>query len=250
MIIPDLEGLARNFWAETGWHNTFLRQIEQAAPLKLPLVIVKQAQTNAQAARHWLQQRGIVIRLPNDQRGLYGCLVAHRGYGFIFVSDSESIEAQRLTIAHEVAHFLADYLLPRQQVLQALGAHMAEVLDGRRRPTQAERAAAILSHIRLGAHVHLLPRPGVDADDDSTVVHAESRADRLALELVAPQACVHAVLDALSARQALTAEAVGGTLATYFGLPACAFHDTIQRIFQRQPTSFVADIAEGLRRRR
>jgi hypothetical protein len=82
------------------------------------------------------------------------------------------------------------------------------------------------------------------------VAHAEDRADRLALELVAPQACVRAVLDALSARQALTAEAARGTLATYFGLPAYAFHDTIQRIFRRQPTSFVADIAEGLRRRR
>lgn len=248
MIIPNPETLAQDFWADTGWHDIFPRQIEQAAPLKLPLVIVKQAQTNTQTARHWLQQRGIVIRLPNDQRDLYGCVVAHRSHGFIFVSGADGPEEQRLTIAHEVAHFLIDYLLPRQRVLHALGAHMTEVLDGLRRPTPAERAATILSHVRLEAHVHLLPRPGIDADDDSTVVHAEDRADRLALELVAPQACVRDVLDALLNRQGVTPDDVRAALATHFGLPAYAFHDTIRRLVRRSFPSFVADIRAGLRK--
>jgi hypothetical protein len=246
--MPNLETLARGFWADTGWHDRFPRQIEQAAPLKLPLVIVKQAQTNAQAARHWLHQRGIVIRLPNDQRDLYGCLVAQRGHGFIFVSDAESPEEQRLTIAHEIAHFFIDYLLPRQQVLHTLGAHLAEVLDGRRRPTPAERAAAILSHVRLGAHIHLLPRPGIDADDDRTVVLAEDRADRLALELVAPQACVRDVLKGLLGRQMVTPEDIRAVLATHFGLPAYAFHQIIQRLVRRPLPSFVEDIRTGLRK--
>jgi hypothetical protein len=82
------------------------------------------------------------------------------------------------------------------------------------------------------------------------VAHAEDRADRLALELVAPQTCVQAVLDALSARQALTPTAASTALAAHFGLPAYAFYDTIQRIFRHRPTSFVADIAVELRRRR
>ena len=248
MIIPNLETLARNFWADTGWHDRFPRPIEQAAPLKLPLVIVKQAQISAVAVKHWLQQRGIAIRLLNDQRDLLGCLVAHRGHGFIFVSDAESPEEQRLTIAHEVAHFLIDYLMPRQRVLQALGAHMAEVLDGRRRPTPAERAAAILSHVRLGAHVHLLPRPGSDADDDRTVAHAEDRADRLALELVAPQARVRHVLDVLLSRQEVSPDDVRATLTTHFGLPADAFREIIQRLVRRPLPSFVEDIRTGLRK--
>jgi hypothetical protein len=134
MIIPDLEALARDFWVGTGWHETFPREIEEVAPLDLPLVIAKQAPINPQAARNWLQQRGIVVPLPDDRRDLYGCLVARCGHGFIFVSDTDSPEEQRLTIAHEVAHFLADDLLPRQQVIQALGAQMAEVMDGLRQP--------------------------------------------------------------------------------------------------------------------
>ena len=157
-------------------------------------------------------------------------------------------EEQRLTIAHEVAHFLADYLLPRQRVLQALGAHMAEVLDGLRRPTPAERAAAILSHIRLGAHIHLLPRLGIDADDDWAVAHAEDRADHLALELVAPQACVRDVLDVLLNRQGVTPHDVRAALATHFGLPAYAFNETIKRMVRHPLRSFVEDIRAGLRK--
>jgi acyl-CoA synthetase (AMP-forming)/AMP-acid ligase II len=61
MISPDLESWVRDFWAGTAWHDTFPREIDQAAPLKLPLIIAKQAPINAQVARNWLQQRGIVF---------------------------------------------------------------------------------------------------------------------------------------------------------------------------------------------
>jgi hypothetical protein len=250
MIHPSPETLAGEFWDGTGLHDVFPRKITQAIAFKLPLALVGLSPLNVAAIGHWLQRRDIATRLPADRRDLCGCLVAHGGRGFIFICDADSPEEQRLTMAHETAHFLSDYLWPRQQVLHELGEGIAEVLDGIRPATPAERAAAILSRLRLGPHIHVLPRRGRDEDSDVAVAHAEDRADRLALELVAPQACVRSVIDALAARQALTAEAARATLATHFGLPAYAFHDTIQRMFRRQPTSFVADIAAGLRRRR
>jgi len=250
MIHLSPETLAGEFWAGAGLHDTFPRKIEQAIAFKLPLALVGLSPLTIAAIGHWLRQRDIAIRLPNDSRDLYGCLVAFGGRGFIFICDTDLPEEQRLTMAHETAHFLSDYLWPRQQVLQELGGGIAEVLDGIRPATPAERAAAILSRVRLGPHIHVLPRPGRDEDSDVVVAHAEDRANRLALELVAPQARVRAVLDALSACQALTVEAARGALATHFGLPAYAFHDTIQHMFRRQPTSFIADITEGLRRRR
>jgi hypothetical protein len=250
MIHPSPETLAGEFWAGTGLDDTFPRKIEQAIAFKLPLALIGFSPLTVAAIGHWLQQRDIAIRLPNDRRDLCGCLVAFGGRGFIFICGADSPEEQRLTMAHETAHFLSDYLWPRQHVLHELGEGISEVLDGIRPATPAERAAAILSRVRLGPHVHVLPRSGRDEDSDVAVAHAEDRADRLALELVAPQARVRAVLDALSARQALTAEVARETLATHFGLPAYAFHDAIQRMFRRQPTSFVADIVEGLRRRR
>ena len=250
MIQTSLEALAREFWDGTGFHDTFPRKIEQAIAFKLPVALVGLSWLNIAAIGHWLQQRDIAARLPDDRRDLCGCLVAHGGRGFIFICDADASEEQRLTIAHETAHFLIDYLWPRQQVIHTLGEGIAEVLDGLRPATPAERAAAILARLRLGPHIHVLPRPGKDEHSDVTVAHAEDRADQLALELVAPQARVRAVLNVLSARQALTAEVARATRATRFGLPAYAFHDTIQRMVRRQPTSFVADIAAGLRKRR
>jgi hypothetical protein len=250
MIHTTPEMLAAEFWQGTGLCDTFPRKIEQAIVFKLPLALVRLFPLTVAAIDQWLNLRAIATRTPDDQRDLCGCLVAFGGRGFIFICDTDSPKEQRLTVAHETAHFLIEYLWPRQQVIHKLGEGIAEVLDGLRPATPAERAAAILSRLRLGPHIHVLPLRGRDEDSDEAVAHTEDRADRLALKLVAPQASVRAVLDALSTRQALTPDAARATLARYFGLPGYAFNDIIQRIFRRQPTSFVADIAAGLRRRR
>jgi Zn-dependent peptidase ImmA (M78 family) len=250
MISMELDGLARHFWAGTGWHDTFPRPIEDAAPLRLPVAVIKQPQTNLATVRKWLQQRGLIIQLPNDERDLYGCLVAHRGHGLMFVNAAEGAAELRLTIAHEVAHFLADYLVPRRQVLHALGVHAAEVLDGLRQPTPAERAASILGHIRLGPHIHLLPRPGSAADAAKAVARAESRADQLARALVAPQARVHAALQTLSAQGIRQIDDLCAALAADFGLPAYVFNEAVQHLAQPPLRSLVDDIRAGLRKPR
>jgi hypothetical protein len=80
------------------------------------------------------------------------------------------------------------------------------------------------------------------------VAQAEDRADRLALELVAPQACVREILKGLLARQVVTPDDLRAALAMYFGLPAYAFDETIQRLVRRPLPSFVEDIRRGLRK--
>jgi hypothetical protein len=250
MITQALEALARDFWAGVNGADTFPRDIEQAAPLQLPLPVIPLTPLTLQAVADWLCQRGLVMPVLHEARQLYGCLVAHRGRGVIFVSADDSPEERRLTVAHEVAHFLVDYLLPRRQVMQVFGPEAAEVLDGERPPTPAERAAAILAHVRLGPHVHLLPRSDADADGERRVFYAEDRANRLALELVAPQARVRQVLDNLSAHRAVGPEAACSALAQYFGLPVYVFEDPVRRLVQGSPPSFVADILAGLRRQR
>jgi hypothetical protein len=254
------ETLAHEFWVGTRLQDTFPRNIECAIAMKLPLALVKLPQLNAQMIGQWLERRHIITPLarlrrrraqpfPRDQRDLHGGLVAYRGYGIIFVCGADDPTEQRLTVAHEAAHFLVDYVHPRQQVIQALGEHMAEVLDGLRKATPAERAAAILSHLRLGAHAHLLPRHGKDEDAQWVVAAAEDRAERLARELVAPQEHVHAILQDLSTRATVGSEHACAALAAYFGLPTCAFNDIFRTINQRRSVSFLADIREALRRR-
>jgi IrrE N-terminal-like domain len=246
---PSPETLAHEFWVGTGLQDTFPRNIERAIAMKLPLALVKLPRLNTKVIGQWLEQRHIITPLPLDQRDLLGSLVAYRGYGIIFVCGSDAPEEQRLTVAHELAHFLVDYLHPRQQVIQALGEHIAEVLDGLRKATPSEHAAAILSHLRLGAHAHLLPRPGKDEDAQWVVAVAEDRADRLARELVAPQERMHALLQDLSTRTTVESEHACAALAAYFGLPPYAFDDIFRTRSQRRPVSFLADIREALRRR-
>lgn len=250
MIEPNPEALAREFWAGTGLSIVFPRKIEQAIALKLPLVLVKLPLLNVQVVGKWLERRRITTPLPRDDRDLLGCLVAYRGHGIIFLSGADDLEEQRLTVAHEVAHFLVDYLWPRQQVIQALGGHITDVLDGFRTATPAERAAAILSHVHLGAHLHVLPRLSANEESDPVVAHAEDRADQFALELVAPRTCIVSLLHNLPTDKAADSIAACAALSTYFGLPAHAFSAIVRHMNQRRPVSFLADIRDAIRTQR
>ena len=107
---------------------------------------------------------------------------------------------------------------------------------------------AILSHLRLGAHSHLLPRHGQDEDAQWIVAAAENRAERLARELVAPQECIHTLLQDLSTRATVDSEHACSTLAAYFGPPPYAFNDIFRTMKQHRPVSFLGDIREALRR--
>ncbi len=245
----DYELIAREFWQSTGLADRFPRDIEKAVALKLPLALVKMPHVTVPAIRRWLEARYMRAQVPHDRRELMGCLVAYRGFGIAFVCGADPEDEQRLTIAHETSHFLTDYLLPRRQILHAMGNHIAEVLDGKRPPTAAERASAVLCHVRLGAHVHLLPRHGQDEDSDPIVGLAENRADVLGLELVAPREQISALLRAArSASQ--TSQAICATLATHFGLPANAFTRLVGLTNQPRIISFLEDIRPALEGRR
>ena len=150
------ERISREFWQGTGLAERFPREIETAVALKLPLTLVKLPQITTPAVRAWLDTRKLRATLPEESRELMGCLVAYRGFGVAFISGADAPEEQRLTVAHETAHFLQDYLLPRREILAAVGEPIADVLDGHRAPSWAERANAVLAHVRLGVHVHLL----------------------------------------------------------------------------------------------
>src|SRR5262249_3381181 len=98
-----------------------------------------------------------------------------------------------------------------------------DVLDGQRPARPTERAAAILAHVRLGPHWHLLPRTDTDPDRDAHVACAEDRADDLGLELVAPRKRVLRLLRTLPARQLTDLHAACSALGAFFGLPAYVF---------------------------
>jgi hypothetical protein len=191
----------------------------------------------------------LLVWVPDDRREMMGCLVAYRGFGIVFICGADPYDEQRLTLAHETGHFLRDYLLPRQEILLSLGNDMAAVLDGERQPLPAERANAILTHLRLGPHVHLLPKNGRDEDLDIIVAEAEERADSLGLELVAPREAILRYLHSMPRHHAKVDE-ICSTLGKRFGLPPYAFRRFVQRVFQPRIVSFLDDIKPALKENR
>jgi Zn-dependent protease with chaperone function len=107
----------------------------------------------------------------------------------VFLDSEMPEDERRFTLAHELAHFLLDYRAPRMRALVALGEGVRPVLDGLRPPSVEERVHALLEGTPLGVVGHLMERPTAGLPS-SAVLSIETRADRLALELLAPAALV------------------------------------------------------------
>jgi hypothetical protein len=183
---------AADFWEASQTPRSslqFPRNIARAVPWALPVSIVRVGGLRVAA----LQQRIATLGLPplaaSSGRRLHGCLVAHRGSGLIYVDESDSEDEQRYTVAHEVGHFIADYLEPRRHALETIGPAALEVLDGTRQASLSERLRAVIAGDRLVAFVDLMGR-------EESAPDAESRADRLAVELLAPEEAAEAQLAA------------------------------------------------------
>lgn len=197
--------LAAAFWAKAGPPPPFPRDLAGPAAF-FGVGVEPVAGLSVAAVRGWFRARQIAVPFAEPDRPLRGCLVAWRGVGFVFLDPADAAAERRFTLAHEVAHFLRDYWHPRETVRRRLGDAALGVLDGDRPPTPAERVAAVLRGVRVGPFAHLLARDdrGVPASDAER--EAEAAADRLAFELLAPEADVGE-------------GATGAELEARFGLP-------------------------------
>jgi hypothetical protein len=203
------ERLAARFWAAAGDPPPLPRDLQFAA-LALPLNTIELDGVSVESIRRWFARLNLPIPLAEPDRPLRACLVAWRGEGFAFLDSNDDEAERRFSLAHELAHFLRDYLDPREAVAACLGSAALEVLDGLRPPTADERLHAVLRGVAVGPFAHLLRRddggrPLTPAERD-----AESAADRLAFELLAPAAEVGAAANRVELASRLAGE---------FGLP-------------------------------
>ncbi|HYO48607.1 MAG TPA: ImmA/IrrE family metallo-endopeptidase [Chloroflexia bacterium] len=181
-----LSRLADEFWQLAGMPGPFPRDLSAVASLALPVVTRNVPHLTLADVRQWLHARGIPHPLPAHDRRLRGCLLAYSGQAFILVDGSDPERERRFTVAHELAHFLVDYREPRLRAIAILGGEIAEVLDGIRPPTHTERVHSILGGVPVGLHVDIFERTPSGAYTSPATLQAEERADRLALELLAP----------------------------------------------------------------
>lgn len=176
---------AAAFWRRVGELEPFPRQLRRAIVNALSLAVIHLPRLSIRQARNWLSDRGVPDAFPAIDRNLRGCLVAHRGHGFIFLDGTMHPDEERVTLAHEVAHFLRHYERPRLMAVRKFGPDVTEALDGDRPFTAAERVAGVLREVPLGTYRHALTRDELGRPDHPTIM-LEAEADLLGFELLAP----------------------------------------------------------------
>lgn len=201
--------LADSFWAIAGPPPPFPRDLRHAVGA-VPLSVVDLNGVSVAAVRQWFDHVGIAIPLDEPDRPLRACLVAWRGEGFAFLDALDDPAERVFSLAHELSHFLRDYLRPRETVAARLGREALDVLDGLRPPTPAERLHAVLRNVSLGPFAHLLRRDDFGCPLTPAEREAEAAADRLAFELLAPVEAVG---------EARTQSELVERLVRVFGLP-------------------------------
>lgn len=237
-----LQRLAEEFWSRVGKPEPFPRQLETAVLWTLPLAVFKLPRLWVRDVREWLVIHGIRFQLETDDRPLRACLLAYAGRGCVFLNGVDSLEEQRFSIAHEVAHFLLDYHYPRLHAVSRLGPAILEVFDGQRPATLKERVHAVLSHVPIGFHTHLMGRQGNDALGYATYATIDSHeedADHLALELLAPEREVRRFLGRYAIGHPSLAQVAQGILQQDFGLPGAVAAEYAQLLFAAQKNQSV-----------
>lgn len=213
---------ADSFWSLVGQEEPFPRTLEQSIAKALPVAVVKLPRLTVASLQGWLKKRGIDSCFFHQDRRLRACLLADRGRGLIFVDGSDPADEQCLSLAHELAHFLLDYLAPRKQVEDSFGDRGLEVFDGERAAQPVERLTALLHGTALRPFMHLMERSPSNEIESLRILEAETRAGQFALELIAPRRevlrAVHSFGGQLSWSEA--AKVVAEHLVHVFGLPA------------------------------
>jgi hypothetical protein len=178
---------------ETFWmgetNDRFPRDLELEAITRLSLAIVELEDLRTDGIEHWLDEHESPLSMHAAPRPLRAALVAYGGVGVIFIDALLDENERLISLAHELGHFLSDYLLPREEV-ERTAPRLVDVIDGLRPPTRDDEITALLSRTPLGVHTHLLGRTARGEYGSPETERAEERATRIAWELLAPQQAV------------------------------------------------------------
>lgn len=188
MLETRVHRTAEKFWKSAGdIQSRFPRDIESAIAWSLPLFMVRLPRLWVHDVERYLRERRLPVVIgPAADRRLHGCVLAIRGKGLIIVDGTDKPPQVRFTIAHEAAHFMLDYQEPRLRAVQRLGENIQSVLDGERALEPEERVDGLLANAPVGLYAHFMHRNSAGFGSEKTL-EAESQADQLAFELIAPE---------------------------------------------------------------
>lgn len=177
---------AEQIWKQLPGTPGYPRALVPLAQGVFHLQVVRLPGLTLELADGWLRRRSLGFLPPAPERALWGCLAVLPDWQGIFLESRAPEEEQGYTLAHEVSHYWIEVRAPRDRARRHLGRGAEAVLDGLRPPTAAERLQAVLYRVPLGPACHLLGRDRVLGVVEGGTLLAEEKADRLALELMAP----------------------------------------------------------------
>ena len=177
---------AEFFWKAAGQKERFPRNLEAPASWGLPVAIVKLPRLWGVDIRRYLQNTFTGQLSVPDYLPLRGFMLAADGKGLLFLNGGDPRDEQRYSLAHEIAHFLLDYYLPRLRTIEILGSGICEVLDGHRHATVDERVHAVLAAAPIGMYEYRLCKAADLGSAPAIHDESEAAADELAVELLAP----------------------------------------------------------------
>jgi len=212
---------AVEFWKRAGRTESFPRSLEIAVAWALPLAVIRLPELHLAKINFWLSSRGILLDFCMPDRAVKACVIAKSGCGMVFLDGRDPVDEQRFSLAHEVSHFLMDYIEPRQKALSRLGPAIKDVVDGLRPATIEERLSGLLEGVNIGIFHDFLQRSSEGAIDSCTTLNSEDDADQLALELLAPCFSVlkRAEEHGINWRETNAVDFCAVMLAREFGLP-------------------------------
>ena len=182
--------LAGLFWKRVGKRVPYPRELWMPIQRAFPVSIRQIQDLSVSVVYRELGSLGYNETSVIPDRQLRGCLVAFKGTGIIFLDASDPPAEKRYSLAHEAAHFIIDHWEPRSAVAREITPESVEVFDGEREPTVAERFKGITRGVMIRPYEHFMDRSADGHIRISPVLLAEDKADRLALELLAPASMV------------------------------------------------------------
>ncbi|HEY0429482.1 MAG TPA: ImmA/IrrE family metallo-endopeptidase [Pyrinomonadaceae bacterium] len=208
------------FWSRCGEPESFPRTLERAIQFAFPITIIELPRLQLSQIESWFARRNTKYQFGCPSRAVRGCLIAYGGKGFIFIDSTDSPDEQRFTLSHEISHFLIEYWIPRQKAISKFGSTITEVLDGHRKPSIEQRVHAFLGSIQLGIYSELMTRADSAESTQTEIWDAESRADRIAMALLAPPQSVIEKTDISPTKYDDRIQNITKVLTDEFGLPA------------------------------
>ncbi|MGH2584561.1 MAG: ImmA/IrrE family metallo-endopeptidase, partial [Dehalococcoidia bacterium] len=117
--------LAHQFWSDAGGPPDFPRDPEPQiarAVHRYQMHVIDLPKLTCVTVAAWAQRNHFPPIDAATDRPLRGCLFTYAGSAFLLVDPRDPPAQRRVTIAHELGHFLIEISEPRRRVGHALGA--------------------------------------------------------------------------------------------------------------------------------